>query len=84
MVTRGPSGVPSRTGVRLGNEERSKRLQIAARNASAYQRRVAAKGACGGAQPVACPCGPPVIGKVHALPVEPAANERESCERFEV
>jgi hypothetical protein len=67
MVTHGPSGVPSRPGIRLGNEvERPKMSQIAAHNANAYRRRVAAKGACGGAHPVTRPCGPPVIGGVSA------------------
>jgi hypothetical protein len=44
MVTHGSSGVPSRSGVQLGDEvERPKRSQIAAHNANAYQLRVAAK-----------------------------------------
>jgi hypothetical protein len=61
MVAHGPCGVPSRPGVRLGEQiERLKRSQISAHNANAYQRRVAAKGACGGAQPVTRPRGPPV------------------------
>jgi hypothetical protein len=39
MVACGPSGVPSRPGVRLGDDvEQLKRLQIAVQNASAYQR----------------------------------------------
>jgi hypothetical protein len=52
MVARGPSVVPSRPGGR-GDLERLKRFQIAVHNASACacQRRVAAKGAAGGAQP---------------------------------
>jgi hypothetical protein len=59
MATHGPSVVPSRPGVRLGDEvERFKRSQIAAHNATAYQRRVAAKGARGGAQPVTHPQPP--------------------------
>jgi hypothetical protein len=63
MVAHGPGGVPSRTGVRLGDEvEWSKRSQIATHNAKAFQRRVAAKGACGGAQAVMRPRGPLVIG----------------------
>jgi hypothetical protein len=67
MVTHGPSGVPSRTGVRLGDEdERPRNSQITAHNASAYRRRVAAKGACGGAQPVTRTREPPVIGGVPA------------------
>jgi hypothetical protein len=65
MVAHGPSRVPSRTGVRLGDQvERLKRSQITARNAKVYQRRVAAKRACGGALPVARPRGPPMIGGV--------------------
>jgi hypothetical protein len=42
MVTHGPSGVPSRLGLRLGDQvERFKRSKIVAYNANAYQRRVA-------------------------------------------
>jgi hypothetical protein len=49
MVAHGSSGVTSRPGVRPGYDaERLKRLQIAVHNATAYQRRVAAKGAAGG------------------------------------
>jgi hypothetical protein len=67
MATHGPSGVPSRPGVRLGDEvERFRRSKIVAHNANAYQRRVAAKGACEGAQPMTRPSGPPVIGGVPA------------------
>jgi hypothetical protein len=63
MVAHGPSGVPSRPGVRLGDDvEQLKRLQIAVYNANAYQRRVAAKGAAGGAQPMTRPHGPPDRG----------------------
>jgi hypothetical protein len=59
MVTHGPSGVSSRPGVRLGKEvERFRRSKIAAHNANAYKRRVAAKEACGGTQPVTRPRGP--------------------------
>jgi hypothetical protein len=67
MATYGPSGVPSRPGVRLGDEvERFRRSKIAAHNANAYQRRVSVKGACEGAQPLTRPSGSPVIGGVSA------------------
>jgi hypothetical protein len=67
MVAHGSSGFPSRPGNRpCGDVERLKKLQIAVNNASAYQRRVAAKGAAGGAQPLARPRGPRVIGGVPA------------------
>ena len=67
MVARGPSVVPSRPGGR-GDLERLKRFQIAVHNASACacQRRVAAKGAAGSAQPVRLSRGPPVTGGVPA------------------
>jgi hypothetical protein len=75
MVTHGTSGVPSRPGVRLDkNAERLMRLKIAAHNANAYQRRVASKGACGGAQPVARPRGPPVTGGVPTGVSRPPVN----------
>ena len=75
MVTHGTSGVPSRPGFRLDkNAERLMRLKIAAHNANAYQRRVASKGACGGAQPVARPRGPPVIGGVPTGVSRPPVN----------
>jgi hypothetical protein len=48
MVAHGPSGVPSRPGVRLGDDAGwLKRLKIAVHNTRAYQRRVAAKRAAG-------------------------------------
>jgi hypothetical protein len=54
MVVHGPSKVTTRPGVRLGDDaERLKRLQIAVHNANAHLRRMAAKGAAGGAQPMA-------------------------------
>jgi hypothetical protein len=78
MVTHGPSGVPSRTGVWLGDKVKgSKRSRITARNANAYRRRVAAKGNCGGAESATRPRGPPVTGGVPAgvnrLPVNGTA-----------
>jgi hypothetical protein len=54
------SGAPSRLGGR-DDAERLKSVQIAIHNANAVQRRVAVKGAAGGAQPVMRPRGPPVI-----------------------
>jgi hypothetical protein len=76
MLTHGPSGVPSRPGVRLGDEViRLRRSQIAAHNTNAYRRRVAAKGACGGAQPVTRPRGPPV-GNITAPPSVPTRPGR--------
>jgi hypothetical protein len=74
MVTHGPSGVPSRPGVRLGGEVEQFETKISAHNASAYQRRVAAKGACEGAQPVVRPRGPPVTGGVPAGVSRPQVN----------
>jgi hypothetical protein len=56
MVPHAPSGVLSRSGVRLGDEvERPKRSKIAAHNANDYQRRVAAsdRGSSGGCEPAA-------------------------------
>ena len=74
MATHGPGVVPSRPGVRLGEKVERFETQIALYNASAYQRRVAAKGACGGAQPVVRPRGPPVIGGVPAGMSGPPVN----------
>jgi hypothetical protein len=70
----GTSGVPSRPGGH-GDVERLKRLKIAVRNATAFQRRLAVIGAAGCAQPVTRPHGPPVIGGV---PAGMAASERGS------
>jgi hypothetical protein len=64
-----PSGVPCRPGER-DDAERIKRT----RNASAYKRRVAAKGAAGGAQPLARPRGPLVTGGVPAGVSRPPVN----------
>jgi hypothetical protein len=73
--THAPSGVPSRPGVWLGGKvKRFNRSQITAHNANAYTRRVAAKGARGGAQPVMHPCGQPVIGGVPAGVSRPPVN----------
>jgi hypothetical protein len=68
-MVHGPSGVPSRPGD-CDDLERLKRLQ----NASAYQRRVAAKGAAGGAQLVTRPRGPPVTEGVPASASRPPVN----------
>ena len=64
-----PSGVPCRPGER-DDAERIKRT----RNASAYKRRVAAKGAAGGAQPMTRPRGPPAIREVPAGVSRPPVN----------
>jgi hypothetical protein len=74
-VTHRPNGVPSRPGGRLRNEvERFKRSQIAAHNANAYRRRVAAKGACEGAKPVTRPRGQQVIGGAPVSVCRPPVN----------
>jgi hypothetical protein len=54
--------------------ERFRWLQIAAYNAIVYKRRVAAKGAYGGAKPVTRPGGPPVTGGVPAGVSRPPVN----------
>jgi hypothetical protein len=75
MVARGPNKVPSRPGVRPGDDaERPQGLQLAVHNACVYQRRVAAKGAAGGAQLTTRPRGPPVIGGVPAGMSRPPVN----------
>jgi hypothetical protein len=78
MVIHGPSGVPSQTRDRLGDEfERSKRLHITALNAKAYQRRVAAnRGLWGRAAFDASPRAASDRGS--SCGCEPAASERGS------
>ena len=68
-MVHGPSGVPSRPGSR-DDVEQLKR----AHNASAYKRRMAAKGAAGGAQHMTRPRGPPAIREVPAGVSRPPVN----------
>jgi hypothetical protein len=59
------SFVPSRPGYRPSNHvERLKRLQLAIHDTNTYQRRVAAKGAAAGAQPMTRLRGPPMTGGI--------------------
>jgi hypothetical protein len=83
-VAHGPSEISSRPGVRPGDDaERLKRLQSAVHNAYAYRRRVAAKGAAGGADaPLRAASNRGSSGGY-----EPAASERGKSggrERFAV
>jgi hypothetical protein len=81
MVVPGPSGVPSRPGVRLGDDvKRLKRLKIEVHSANAYRRRVAAKGAAGGARPMARPPRA-ASDRGSSGGCEPAASERGSSGR---